>query len=72
MKQKEANKARTNLLTFISKESSLYLRNNCSMKINSKTTEEILSQFESFEVQINHSLVTGITTRSTHAISSFT
>lgn len=51
MKQKEANKARTNLLTFISKESSLYLRNNCSMKINSKTTEEILSQFESFEVQ---------------------
>lgn len=31
MKQKEANKARTNLLTFISKESSLYLRNNCSI-----------------------------------------
>ena len=72
MKQKKANKARTNLLTFISKESFLYLRNNCSMKINSKTTEEILSQFESFEVQINHSPVTGITTRSTHAISSFT
>ena len=69
MKQKQANKTRTNLLTFISKESSLYLRNNCAMKINSRSTKEILSQFENFQVKINHSPVTGVTVRTTHAIS---
>lgn len=39
------------------------------MKINSRATKEILSQFENFQVKIKHSPVTGVTVRTTHAIS---
>ena len=66
-----ANKTRSTLLTIISKESNTYIRNKCRMKINSKTTQEILSQFEIYEVKIDHSVITGIASRSTHTLNTF-
>ena len=60
---KKANKARTTLLTYINKESNSYLRNKCTMKINSRTSQEILSQFETYEVQITHSVITCTSSR---------
>ena len=66
MKKEEANKTRTKLLTIINKESTLYLKTRSSMKINSKTSEEILSQFDNYEITINHCVITGIPSRSTH------
>lgn len=66
-----ANKTRSTLLTIISKESTAYIRNKCRMKINSKTTQEILSQFEIYEVKIDHSVITGIASRSTHTLNTF-
>ena len=62
---KKANQVRTTLLTYINKESNSYLRNKCTMKINSRTSQEILSQFETYEVQITHSVITCTSSRST-------
>lgn len=62
---KKANQTRTMLLTYINKESNCYLRNKCNMKINSRTSKEILSQFEAYEIQINYAVITCTSMRST-------
>lgn len=66
MKKKEANRFRSKLLTIINKESTFYLKAHSSMKINSKTSEEMLSKFDNYEITINHCVITGIPSRSTH------